>query len=165
MITVAAGRRAWPWWAVSCLVAATACGTWWLSSVGLYHGPDHAVGPYAIPLSVEYAVGMAAVASGVFAVFAWAAGRAHGSGLSSGALLLILATAGYLTLTWRFFTSGVDGANIGAGLMAMAGPFVTGGLLHAAVAAERRSRGGAMANYALFVALAWTFGSLLFSLV
>jgi len=160
-----ATRRAWPWWAVSCLIATTACVTWWLSSIGLYHGPDHAAGPYEIPLLVEYTVGIAAVGAGIAAVIAGAAGWRRASGMSSGALCLLLATVGFMTLTWRCFTAGVDGANIGAGLLAMVGPFVIGGLLHAAVGVERRSRGCEMPDYPLFVALAWTSGMLFLSLV
>jgi hypothetical protein len=84
-------------------------------------------------------------------------------GVGTGALLLVVLTAGFVTVAWRIFTAGGDGANIGAGLLAMGGPFVVAGLLHAAVAAERRSREG-MVHYRRFVVLAWTAGVLLAAL-
>jgi len=55
--------RWWPWWAVLSLASAPASVAWWLLDLRPNRGyDDHAVGPYAIPLVVEYAVGVAAAA-------------------------------------------------------------------------------------------------------
>jgi hypothetical protein len=145
---------------VACLVAATASVTWCVSGIGRYHGPDHLIGPYAVPRAAEYAVGAAAVAGGLVAVGTQLLHPSRRRGIGTGALLLVVLTAGFVTVAWRIFTAGGDGANIGAGLLAMGGPFVVAGLLHAAVAAERRSREG-MVHYRRFVVLAWTAGALL----
>ena len=54
-----------PVWCVGAFAAAAFAIVWWSSSIGLYHGPDHAIGPFRLPVAVEWALGGAAVASAV----------------------------------------------------------------------------------------------------
>ena len=49
-----------PYWAVAGLAAGVATVTWLVSGIHAFDGPDYFVGPYRVPLPVEY--GLAAVA-------------------------------------------------------------------------------------------------------
>lgn len=123
------------------------------------------VGPYAVPLGLEYAVGVVAIAAGIGAAIASAVGPSARSGMSAQAIAMLLMTAMLATWSWRVITAGGDGANIGGGLAAMLAPFAVAALLFATVNAEQRSRNGALRRYLLLAALAWLTGPSLFAAV
>ena len=155
---VTAVRRV-PVWCVGAFAAAAFAIVWWSSSIGLYHGPDHAIGPFRLPVAVEWALGGAAVASAV-AGCTWMILRRSdrspaGASLSPITSLWLVCAAALSAGCWRVLTAGGDGANIGRGLVALAGPFVLASMLQCAVFDERRSREEDLRQYRAWTAAIW----------
>src|SRR3954471_6651985 len=71
--------RRLPVWCVGAFVAAAFAVVWWATSIGLYHGPDHAIGPFRVPLALEWTVGGVAVGSAGAGCTWMISGRAHAS--------------------------------------------------------------------------------------
>ena len=115
--------RSLPGWAVGCLVAGAAAVVWWASSMGLYKGPDHLVGPYTISVALEYTLGGVALALAI-AVLATRPTPRASKGLSPAAVGLLVITGAVATGLWRVMSAGVNGANIGGAFAALLGPFV-----------------------------------------
>lgn len=137
-------QRRVSWWAAFCLTGGAISGTWWLSGIGRYRGPDHMVGPYAMPVGVEYGVGILALACAVVATVVSVVRPAARFGVSALAMAPLLVAVIIATGAWRVITAGGDGANIGGGIVAILAPFAVAGLLFATLAVERRSRHGMM---------------------
>jgi hypothetical protein len=87
------------------------------------------------------------------------------SGISVAALLPLVLAAIVATGSWRLITSGVDGANIGGALVAVAAPLAVATLLFASLVIERRSRDGGVPYYRLIAVLVWATAPALFTLV
>lgn len=151
-------------WAAACLMGGAAAVAWWGSGIGQYHGPDHMVGPYTVPVALEYAVGAGFVASAVAVLAKRPAVDPAARGVSRPAAALMVAAAVLAALLWRVMTAGVDGGNIGGGMALLVGPFAIAGLLVGAVCAERHVRGNQLRRVALRLALALLTAPVLFAL-
>lgn len=150
---------------VGLAVAAPAL-TWW--AIGPLGGPmpDHLYGPYRVPLALERFAGVAAILIAVAAVVGIAVsarGRTPRHSMAVGATLCLVAAGAFGAAGWRVETAGVVGANIGGGLVWLAGPIVIAGLLVAAVRIERQARGTTMAHWALLTGLAALAAPVLFA--
>lgn len=116
--------------------------TWWLSSFGRHHGVFYLIGPYHVPVLLEWALGV-----GVFAAACVGRVLTARQGLNdsrySSLTVAFLAVASVLgTVGWRAVTPRGEGANIGAGFVLLVGPLFVAGLLQLALTAERVARSG-----------------------
>lgn len=106
--------------------------------------PDHMVGPFQIPLLLEWLVGSVAVACGLlglWSVIRRAAGPPPGWSVSVGALGVVAVAEVAATVGWRLMTVGVGGVSIGGAAIALLGPWLLAGMLVVAVGLELSSRG------------------------
>lgn len=154
----ATGRRL-PRWCVGAFAAAAFAFVWWVSSIGLYHGPDHAIGPFRFPLALEWAFGGIAAASAVAASTWLIMRRTHPSparvSLSPVTSLWLVCASALTAGCWRVLTAGGDGANIGGGLVVLAGPLVVASMLQCALFTERESREGDLRQYRAWTTAIW----------
>jgi hypothetical protein len=60
---------------------------------------------------------------------------------------VLLAAVVLTTLAWRTITSGGDGANIGGGLILLAGPLFLAAFIQAAVSVERSARSSRLRHF------------------
>ncbi len=74
--------------------------------------------------------------------------------LSAVSFLFLLLTVCSGAAAWRVMTAGVGGANIGAGLLAMFGPWITAGFLMGAIAQQHEFRPMSRRMYAGLLAAA-----------
>ncbi len=153
-----------PYWAAASLAAAASAITWCFTSDS-EHGDFYMIGPYQVPLLIEYIVGGIAVALGLAALRAsTTATRATGTLTRTTTAVLVLtaiATAGL----WRVMTQGVTGANIGGGMAALAGPILITTLLFAAVCTQRSTAGMRTRTFVGLSVLTLGTGPVLFATV
>lgn len=131
--------------------------TWWAIGPLGRQMPDHEYGPYHVPLALERVAGVAAILIAVAAVAGIVVstrGRTPRHSMAAGTTLCLVAAGAFGAAGWRAETAGVVGANIGGGLVLLAGPMVIAGLLVAAVRIERQARGTTMAHSTLLTWLA-----------
>lgn len=152
--------RRLPAWCVAAFVAVACAVAWWASAIRLYHGPDHLVGPFRVPIALEWSLAGAAVASAA-AAGVWLTlpsrsdrGSARG-GLSPITSFWLVSAAALTAWCWRVLTSGVDGANIGGGLVIFAGPFFIASAVQAALLTERAARGGGLRHFRTLTTALW----------
>lgn len=113
----------------------------WGATIGENTGTDFAVGPYHFNPTLEIAVGVAAAAVFLVSLVGGFLRSSRASVPISIASVACLAAAGALcAIAWRTMTTGVIGANIGAGLVAFVVPFAVAGLLAAAVLVQHNFR-------------------------
>ncbi len=129
-----------PYWAATSLAAAGAVITWCFTSDSS-HGDFYMIGPYQVPLLIEYFVGGIAVSLGLAALRASARPTRATGALSRPTTAVLVLTAITSAGLWRVMTQGVIGANIGAGMAALAGPILIAALLLAAVCTQRSTAG------------------------
>ncbi len=125
------------------LLLATPVLTWWAIGPLGRQWPDHAFGPYHLPVGPERAVGvgavMVAVAALVHSIRAWRGRQSQGGlKLRTTAYLLILGVTA--ASGWRTSTAGGVGANIGAGAVLLLGPVLVAVLVVSAVNVECAAR-------------------------
>jgi hypothetical protein len=121
-------RPTLPYWAAPSLVAATGAITPWFTSDS-DHGDYHMVGPYQVPLTIEYIVGGVAVALGLAALRASTRSTRSWGAVTRPTIAVLVLTAMTTAGLWRVMTNGVIGVNIGGGMAVLAGPaLIAGGL-------------------------------------
>jgi hypothetical protein len=109
-------------------------------------------------LALEWAVGGSAVGLAVLAAVVIKKSRVArtvDAGLSGAAAAWLITASIVIGGCWRVVTSGVNGANIGGGLVCLAGPFVVAYLLQLSVVAERRARSGGLQHVLVASATIW----------
>ena len=116
---------------------------WW--AVGSSStGDEHDFGPFLIPLPVLLTIGVLGIlvaAACVIAILRASAGpRPARAGLAPSATTLAVLTAVLTAAGGRAATAGSDGANIGGGIILLAGPLLVAGLLIGAVITQRAWR-------------------------
>jgi hypothetical protein len=137
-------------WTASAVGSLAVVLTWWLSSLHFFNGPDHLIGPFHVPVSLEWALGTAVVViSSVGSLRAVRGSRAGAAGPTYSVMTVsvLLAAVVLTTLAWRTITSGGDGANIGGGLILLAGPLFLAAFIQAAVSVERSARSSRLRHF------------------
>jgi len=119
VVTLALAAPFLTWWAVGDLSTSNAA------------DPDHAWGPYHLDPHLELLVGALAAALGLASVIALGVQvrrdrPCRRTWIGGGCLCLAGVIAG---AAWRVATAGVDGSNIGGGVVALAAPLLIAGLL------------------------------------
>ena len=156
-----------PYWVVMAALPAVGALTWAISSpAGGATRPDHLLGPYHVSLLVEYVLGTLLVLV-AFVAWIWMRPRwwESGSGLAREATALLLVCTVFSVGAWRVLTSGVNGANIGGGLLIIAGPVIVSMLLVSALLYERRDSRIPMKVFASMTAAALCLAPLLIAVL
>ena len=157
-------RRTLPYWATASLVAAAGCITWWFTSDS-DHGDYYLIGPYQVPLTLEYFVGAVAVALGLAALRV-STPSTRSSGAVTWPTTAVLVLTGMTTAgLWRVMTNGVLGANIGGGMAAFAGPFLIAGALFLALCVQRYGGGMRTRTFVGLSAVSLSTAPILFAIV
>jgi hypothetical protein len=119
------------------LAVAAAVLTWRVVGPGP-GGPDHEFGPYDVPTQLQTSGAVAALGLLVAALVALVASvrRPSRHVVSWATAALLASAAAVIAGGWRIMTSGGHGANIGAGLVLVAGPVLVAVLLVRATAVE-----------------------------
>lgn len=137
-------RRAHGLAALAAIILLSPIVTWWL--VGdlseAVADPDYSFRPLPLTSRQELAIGATATAlvAAALVVVAIAVRRRLVTGGEARALAPLVLAGVFLGNAWRVMTAGVTGANIGAGITLLCGPFVLLGLgLWSAVLWRRRS--------------------------
>lgn len=139
--------------------AAAATLAWWATRDWGYDD-YYLVGPYRVPLVLEYILGGAAVLSALIVIARPSVGRG-GHGISPLTVCLLVAAGIVAAVAWRTMTVPAGGANIGGGMAATMAPVLIAGLLVAAAFAERHSREDRIPRFWLWVSAAATTAPLL----
>ena len=122
----------------------------------------YAFGPYHVDYTLEIVTlwGAVLLFGTSVLVLVRQRNRPAAAGLSGRSVLFLLMSVSFCAWAWRAMTAGVGGANIGAGLLAMAGPVIVAALLVGAVIHQhnfrsltRRRLAGLLASSALVVPL------------
>ena len=90
-----------PYWAVAGLAAGAATTTWWTSGIHAFNGPDHFVGPFDVPLALEYGLAAAAIVATVAALWHIARRGQSRSGLLLASCLWLVAAAVAIPYSWE----------------------------------------------------------------
>jgi hypothetical protein len=112
-----------------------------VSAVFDARGPVRVIGPYHVPLAFELVVGVLAVAAGLATVVAIVRHERHadrGPTFATTATLIIDSIVA--TAWWRTATAMGEGANVGGGMVVLAGAGVIAALIAAAVAIQLATR-------------------------
>ncbi len=122
------------------LVLAIPVATWWLvgdlSTVPATADPQYAIRPWPIDPDIARAMGVGSLvlAAAVIAGLGWASWQGLLDGLWWSVLIPLAMAGGISGGGWRVMTAGVDGANIGAGLLFLfGGPVIVSLLIWALV--------------------------------
>jgi hypothetical protein len=114
--------------------------TWWalgdLSSSGAGPDADHLYGPYHVNPHAELVIGFIAIAAAVLSLVALGLRAIHKTSMPrTWTVVVLLCSAGvFAAFVWRSVTAGVDGANIGGGMLFFLAPAVLPALLGVAAA-------------------------------
>jgi hypothetical protein len=135
--------------------------TWWAigdvsTTKGL--GAFHTFGPYHVNPHAEFVVGCLAAVLAVAAlvVLVVPVARRGRDGRSWGAVACLCGAGALGAACWRLQTAGVDGANIGGGLLLIVGPVLIAGMLIAAVAISHAGTKHVSAKVMLVITAALT---------
>lgn len=147
------------------LAAGAATATWWTTGLtATYRGEDHAVGPFRVPLALEYVVAAVVIAMTCAAVSRIASRRHRDCGLLPASCLFLMLSGALVAWLWRVITAGGDGANIGAGLAIVFGPFFVGIVISAVVVRESSQGAISTVRFGVLFAGVWV-GALLTAVV
>jgi hypothetical protein len=137
-------RRRLPVVAVIGVAAGIVALLWWLTREDR-KSDAHVFGPYSFPVALEWTVGviLALVGLGSTIWIGMTARRWYQpTGLGVLPAVLIVLAAAYTTLAWRGLTNsynGDDGADIGAGILALISPAIIWLLLIVAIAVQHNN--------------------------
>jgi hypothetical protein len=95
---------------------------YWVVGLVPNTGDYYAAGPYHVNLGLLVALGVAGLAAGVASAAALArrASRGQLSGFATSRIMVLTIGAVLTAVMWRTMTHGVEGANIGGGLLMLA---------------------------------------------
>lgn len=124
-------------WRAAALSLSAAAVVWCASAPLRNDGPDYMVGPYHLPLWIEWTLGCLAVVGGLAALlYARSETDDHSRAVSAVTSGVWIFTAAFAAILWRMITSGGEGANIGGGIAALVGPLLITLLLFSSVCRE-----------------------------
>ena len=131
--------------------------TWWLSSLHLYNGPDHLIGPFHVPVLLQWASGSVLVVIASIGSMRSARSQSGAARLTYSRMTVTVLVAALVTTTlaWRTITAGGDGANIGGGLIILVGPLFLAAFIQAAANVERNARSGHLRHFAPISVCIW----------